>query len=373
MAKPTANHVPPLVVMSSSDNNANVELWANPTTHRLLVDASTSPSGTQDVNLTQVGGATFALGQQLAAASLPIVLTAAQITTLTPPAAITGFATSAKQDTLLTELQLKADLTETQPVSLATVPSHAVTNAGTFVVQENGAALTALQLIDNAVSGSGFNITQVNGETIDVGAGTETAAIRVTLPTNGTGILAGVTTVTTLTGTTTLTPGTGATNLGKAEDGAHTSGDVGVFSLGVRADTLADVSGATGDYTQMSVDLKGRVMVGSAPRTLKANQITTITSSVAETTIVTAVASTFLDLYGIIITNTSATAVNVAIKDGTAGTTRFNIAVPAADTRGFMLPIDGAMKQSGSNANWTATSSASVASLVITALTVANL
>src|SRR3990167_9198226 len=76
-----------------------------------------------------------ALGQALAAASVPIVLTAAQETALTPPAAITGFATSAKQDTLLTELQLKADLTETQPVSLASVPSHAVTNAGTFAVQ----------------------------------------------------------------------------------------------------------------------------------------------------------------------------------------------------------------------------------------------
>lgn len=40
----------------------------------------------------------------------------------------------------------------TQPVSLASVPSHAVTNAGTFVVQENGDALTALQLIDNTVA-----------------------------------------------------------------------------------------------------------------------------------------------------------------------------------------------------------------------------
>lgn len=46
-----------------------------------------------------------------------------------------GAATSAKQDTLLTELQLKADLSETQPVSLASVPSHAVTNAGTFATQ----------------------------------------------------------------------------------------------------------------------------------------------------------------------------------------------------------------------------------------------
>lgn len=43
-----------------------------------------TPSGTQDVNLTKVGGSTFALGQQLAAASLPVVLTAAQISTLTP-------------------------------------------------------------------------------------------------------------------------------------------------------------------------------------------------------------------------------------------------------------------------------------------------
>ncbi len=37
------------------------------------------------------------------------------------------------------------------PVSLASVPSHAVTNAGTFAVQESGAALTALQLIDDTV------------------------------------------------------------------------------------------------------------------------------------------------------------------------------------------------------------------------------
>lgn len=43
----------------------------------------------------------------------------------------------------------------TQPVSVAgtvTVGAHAVTNAGTFAVQESGAALTALQLIDDAVA-----------------------------------------------------------------------------------------------------------------------------------------------------------------------------------------------------------------------------
>jgi hypothetical protein len=39
----------------------------------------------------------------------------------------------------------------TLAVSLASVPSHAVTNAGTFVVQVDGSALTALQLIDDVV------------------------------------------------------------------------------------------------------------------------------------------------------------------------------------------------------------------------------
>lgn len=185
------------------------------------------------------------------------------------------FSTSAKQDTLLTELQLKADLTETQPVSLASVPSHAVTNAGTFAVQNtaalpagtnnigdvdvlslpalpagtnaigklsansgvdigdvtvnnttanpvpvqpplsgylnvsidqtgnnnavdvltmptvtetnSGAIKTAVETIDNAVSGAGFNITQFAGTNNAVGSGTATGALRVELPTNGTG------------------------------------------------------------------------------------------------------------------------------------------------------------------------------------------
>ncbi len=40
----------------------------------------------------------------------------------TQPVSVSGVSTAAKQDLLLAELQLKADLTETQPVSLAAVP-----------------------------------------------------------------------------------------------------------------------------------------------------------------------------------------------------------------------------------------------------------
>jgi hypothetical protein len=48
-------------------------------------------------------------------------------------------------------LKVEAFSGETLPVSLASVPSHAVTNAGTFPVQVDGSALTALQLIDDPV------------------------------------------------------------------------------------------------------------------------------------------------------------------------------------------------------------------------------
>lgn len=58
-----------------------------------------------------------------------------------------------------------------------------------------------------------------------------------------------------------ITPGTGATDLGKAEDGAHTSGDVGVMVLGVRNDSSVARSGTDGDYTPVAVDSVGRVLV----------------------------------------------------------------------------------------------------------------
>jgi hypothetical protein len=86
----------------------------------------------------------------------------------------------------------------TLPVSLASVPSHAVTNAGTFVVQENGGALTALQLIDNLVL---------------------------------------------------------------AEDAAHVSGDAGIQSLAVRNDSDTSLAGTTGDYTPLQVDANGYLKV----------------------------------------------------------------------------------------------------------------
>jgi hypothetical protein len=60
---------------------------ANPATSTLQTTGNSS--------LSSIDAKTPALGQALAAASSPVVLTAAQLATLTPPAAITGYATEA--------------------------------------------------------------------------------------------------------------------------------------------------------------------------------------------------------------------------------------------------------------------------------------
>lgn len=99
----------------------------------------------------------------------------------------------------------------------------------------------------------------------------------------------------------------------------------------------------------------------------RGRQVTTITASTAETTIVTAVAATYFDLYRLLITNTSATACNVTIKDATAGATEEIIAVPAGETRGWSGPETAASNQTAVNNNWTATCGTAVSSIVITA------
>ena len=86
----------------------------------------------------------------------------------------------------------------TVAVSLASVPSHAVTNAGTFAVQVDGAALTALQLIDNLVL---------------------------------------------------------------LEDVAHVTGDPGIQMLAVRDDTLNIRSGAENDYEPLHTNADGALWV----------------------------------------------------------------------------------------------------------------
>lgn len=155
-------------------------------TGAVVVASSALPTGaataarqdTGNTSLASIDTKTPALGQALAAASVPVVLTAAQITTLTPPAAITGFATETTLSTLngkvtacntgavvlaagtaaIGKLTANSGVT-IGAVEIAAAQTIAVTNAGTFAVQVDGAALTSLQLLDDAVATTGSAIT----------------------------------------------------------------------------------------------------------------------------------------------------------------------------------------------------------------------
>lgn len=477
----TTNSHPTLVAVSNADGETPVYLYANPSTHGLIVDATVTATvdttglatDTNQVNGSQKAQIVDAGGEAVTVTGGKLDVNASVDTT--------GLATSAKQDSLLTELQLKADLTETQPVSLASVPSHPVTNAGTFAVQATEAdganatlgakadakstatdttAISAMSVLkqisasvqappSQAVTNAGTfavqatgtktnnsaapttdnvgvlpalvnssspsftegnqtllsinttgnlrtTLNQLAGTAVSTGNGASgSGVLRVAQVSDGTGVIATVGAVTAITnalpaGTNaigklaansgvdigdvdvttvgTITPGTAATSLGKAEDAVHTTGDTGVFSLGVRNDTLADVTNASADYSQLSTDIKGRVMTAGAPRALKGTAQVSLSNTTSETTVIAATASTFHDVYGLILANTGATTTKVSIRDDTAGTVKAVIEVPTLETRGFMLPVDSAISQTATNKNWTAQCASATTALEITAL-----
>lgn len=154
---------------------------------------------------------------------------------------------------------------------------------------------------------------------------------------------------------------------------AHDAADSGnPVKVGGQARTTNPTAVQDGDRSNFITDKLGKQVVVSSVRDLKTVQQTTITNTTAETTIGTAVAATFLDLYSLVLTNTSATGTTVTIKDATAGTTRLVIYVPANDTRGIALTESAAIPQAAVNNNWTATCGTAVTSLEVTALFVRN-
>lgn len=187
--------------------------------------------------------------------------------------------------------QGNADVGAANPlqVTLAngSVPSHAVTNAGTFVVQENGAALTALQLIDDPIA-TDDTTTHSTGTTKVMGIGAVATPTDASVNANDIGmpamttdrklhvavmdaLPAGTAAIGKLAANsgvdigdvdvTSVIAGTGATNLGKAEDAAHTTGDTGVMMLAVRRNTSASGSDTDGDYSTLNVDVNGQLWV----------------------------------------------------------------------------------------------------------------
>jgi len=176
--------------------------------------------------------------------------------------------------------------------------SAAVTNAGTFVVQEDGAALTALQLIDDVVATDdttthatgttkGVNIMaaatptdgsvaandigsvamstdrrlHVDSQIVGTDAALDVSAATVTVDlgaNNDVSINAGSNTI----GEVTIGAATGAAgDLAKAIDTASGGTDTGVAALVIRDDSLTTLTPVDGDYVPLRVNSTGSLHV----------------------------------------------------------------------------------------------------------------
>lgn len=294
---------------SSADDRTFVEAWFDPSSHRLLVDVN-------NISVNPSG---------------TVVVAGGTITIAGGTVAVTG-------------------------VSDVTVSD------GTIRVS-SGTVTVAGGTMNVKIEDTAGNTLTSTGNALDVNLKTSSIA----LPISGTVNVSDAIVV----GAGTIRVSSGTVNVsGDIASGATDSGNP--VKIGGQARTTNPTAVSDGQRVDATFDKVGRQLVVGAARTLKASQFTTINNSTAETTVVTAIASTFNDVYGVIAVNRASAANVLTFKDGIAGTTRFELEVPATDTRGFMLPVDSGFEQIASGTAWTATCSVS-GSITISVLYVKNI
>lgn len=341
-ARRDVNRQPTLLGVSNADSESTVDLWADPSTHALLISGTVTaspasngatgaavpasadyeginvggtlrgvtgvnPSGTvyaQQVDLASVGGTTFALGQALAAASIPVVLTAAQITTLTPLTSVT--------------------VTQATASSL----NATVVGTGTFAVQA-----TPVTQVDTFMLG-GVNIKEINAVAPLMGnGGTGTGALRVALVNDGTGRMATVDTVTAVTTVSTLTNQT-------QEGGVNISLNAGAVDTGTRRIVQANGAGKTIVSTGGSAASNGNnTLVSAGTNKLKVFAFSLSTTSTSATTCIFQSGASGTELWRVLLqAGTSvSTGANLAVAPpawlfATAAATLLNLNLSGANT-----------------------------------------
>ncbi len=141
------------------------------------------------------------------------------------------------------------------------------------------------------------------------------------------------------------------------------------LAVGYKAAVANPTAVAVGQLVNPLADILGKLVVR-----LNANRERIITNTITlsattETTLIAAgAAGVFRDLTHLVITNTSATAVRVDIRDVTAGTVRQSYAIAA--NGGAVIPLDTAWPQTTAASAWTAQLSAAVTDIRINAMAI---
>jgi hypothetical protein len=365
------------------------------------------PSGTQDVNIVG-GGVTISPGdieigavevknattddrlsisaagaakvdgsavtQPMSAAALPLPTGAAT--------EATAVAASAKLPASLGQKAMAASLPVVIASDQGTVPVLLTSDASGLLATENTLAARLTQSDFDTKAGS---LTETAPATDTASSGLngrlQRIAQRITsliASTLGFSVNAGNADATTLR-VTTAADGTLNTNLGALADAVITTDTTGSLSGKIRGlvkwafermpAALGQGTKAQGLRVTLPSDQDPVPVYGARARGNKSRNTITLSGTAAETTLLAAVASTYLDLVAVIAINTSATAVRVDFRDDTGGSVVFALQIPAGETRDFVV-VDEPIEQVASNKNWTAQCAATVADVRIFAMAV---
>lgn len=181
-----------------------------------------------EATLASIDGKIPSLGQALAASSVPVVLTAAQLTTLTPPAAITGFAT----ETTLAAVKTAVEIID-----------NFISGTKGLVTEDNSAAIAAsLSILDDWDETNRAAVNPIAGQVgVQAGAGAVTALTqRVAIATDANAVTA----------------------VGTVADDSTTPGNpVMVGGMAVSPDGTDPGSVAEADVVRFKTDLNRRILV----------------------------------------------------------------------------------------------------------------
>lgn len=222
-----------------------------------------------------------------------------------------------------------------------------------------------------AQRGLHVNLRDNSGTELASGGGTEAAALRVTVANDSTGVVSvddggGALTVD---GTVTANAGTGTFAIGGvAAHDAVVSGNP--VLLAGEARTTLPTAVADGDVTRLHCDDLGRLVTTPFVPRDRITHARVVLSTTTETTLIAAGgAGVFRDVVFLSVTNESATKVRLDLRDSTAGTIRFSLAL-AADGGGGVIPLPVPLTQATANNVWTIQLSSAVTSVYVTAIAI---
>lgn len=159
--------------------------------------------------------------------------------------------------TFATQATLQAGTAEIGKLAAGVAEIGNVKNAGTFAVQVDGDALTALQLIDDAIFADDAAFTLVSSKVMAAG-GIRDDTLSALAAAEGDVVPFRVN----ANGALHVTGSSGSTQY--SEDAAHSTGDTGTMGLFVRNDALGALVDTDGDYAPGQVNASGALYVEAA-------------------------------------------------------------------------------------------------------------